>query len=526
MKMRLISALAILLAISATSQRLAAASADEIRQPAVAGSFYPQDPKELAAAVDGMIAQAGVPATQDHIVALIAPHAGYPYSGAVAAYSYAMLKGLKIHRVVVIAPSHFEEFPFASVYDGSAYATPLGKVPVDKVFAGKLASMSPLIKLSSRGHVPSEGQAEHSLEVELPFLQRTLSDFEVVPVVMGEQSYEASRALGVALAQLIQGSDTLIVASSDLSHYHPYDEASTLDHKTLNAISEWDYLTLSRNFQMRIWEACGGAPIVAAMIAAERLGATRANVLKYANTGDVTGDHSRVVGYGAVALLQTSNQRAVEQPHFSLSRAEKQRLLDIARRAVETAIKENKVIELPADLSQSLTQDRGAFVTIRKNGELRGCVGYTGSIKPLALTVRDVAILAALRDTRFPPVTASELPQLKYEVSVLSPMRHILDTKQVRVGEHGLLMKNGHNEGLLLPQVARDEGWDRKTLLEQTAVKAGLPANAWRDKDTDIFFFTALVFGEPAAPAVTPDEPLPQKPPSRPGDRVPGLPPR
>ena len=202
MKMRLISAFILLLAMSVTSQRLAAASSDEIRQPAVSGSFYPQDPKELAAAVDGMIARAVVPQTQDHIVALIAPHAGYPYSGAVAAHSYALLKGLKIHRVVVIAPSHYEEFPFASVYDGSAYATPLGKVPVDKVFARKLAGMSPLIKLSSRGHVPSPGRAEHSLEVELPFLQRTLSDFEVVPIVMGEQSYEASRDLGAAMPGL------------------------------------------------------------------------------------------------------------------------------------------------------------------------------------------------------------------------------------------------------------------------------------------------------------------------------------
>jgi AmmeMemoRadiSam system protein B/AmmeMemoRadiSam system protein A len=526
MKMRLISALVLLLAVAAGLSCLAAAPAEEIRQPAVAGSFYPQDPKELAATVDEMIAHAAVAAVQDHIVALIAPHAGYPYSGAVAAHSYALLKGQKIHRVVVIAPSHFEEFPFAAVYDGSAYATPLGKIPVDKVFAGKLAGMSPLVKLSSRGHAPSQGQAEHSLEVELPFLQRTLSDFEIVPVVMGEQSYEASRALGVALAELIQGSDTLIVASSDLSHYHTYDEASTVDHKTLNAIREWDYLTLSRNFQARVWEACGGAPIVAAMIAAERLGATRAEVLKYANTGDVTGDHSRVVGYSAIALLRSASPHAAEPPAFSLSRAEKQRLLDIARKAVETAVKENKLFEVPEGLSEPLMQDRGAFVTIRKNGELRGCIGYTGAVKPLALTVREVAILAALRDPRFQPVTASELPQLQYEVSVLSPMRRVLDTKQIRVGEQGLLMKNGMYEGLLLPQVATEQRWDRKTLLEQTALKAGLRANAWQDKDTDIFAFTALVFGEPTAPAVTPEGLLLPTPPMRPGDRAPGLPPQ
>ena len=152
--------------------------------------------------------------------------------------------------------------------------------------------MGPLIKLSSRGHTPTPQGAEHALEVELPCLQRVLGDFQLVPVVMGDQSYESSRALGVALAKLIQGGDTLIVASSDLSHYHPYDEAVRIDHKTLNALQDWDYLSMSRNFETRVWEACGGGPIVAAMIAAERLGANQAEVLKYANSGDITGDRS------------------------------------------------------------------------------------------------------------------------------------------------------------------------------------------------------------------------------------------
>jgi len=192
--------------------------------------------------------------------------------------------------------------------DGDAYATPLGEVRVDKAFAAQLAKMSPTIQLSSRGHTPTKEGAEHAIEVQLPWLQRVLGDFELVPIVMGEQGYEKSRALGVALAKLIQGQDTLIVASSDLSHYHPYDDAVKIDHKTLNALQEWDYFSMSNNFQARIWEACGGAPIVAAMIAAERMGANEARVLKYANTGDVTGDHSRVVGYSADVL----------QPGFAL----------------------------------------------------------------------------------------------------------------------------------------------------------------------------------------------------------------
>jgi AmmeMemoRadiSam system protein B/AmmeMemoRadiSam system protein A len=523
----LISTVVLLVGALAITTCLAGEPAQEIRQPVVAGSFYPQNPKELAATVDGLIAHASTPTTEGQIIALIAPHAGYAFSGAVAAHSYTLVKGQRVHRVVVIAPSHFEAFPFSSVYDGEAYATPLGNVPVDKTFARKLANSSPLIKLSSRGHVPSPGQAEHALEVQLPFLQQSLVDFELVPVVMGEQSYEASRALGVALAQLIRGSDTLIVASSDLSHYHTYDEASTLDRKTLNAISEWDYLTLSKNFQSRIWEACGGGPIVAAMIAAERLGATRANVLKYANTGDVTGDRSRVVGYGAVALDRTAKQRTIQEPPLSLNRQDRKQLLDIARKSVESAVRENKLFQLSGDWSQNLMQDRGAFVTIRKNGAIRGCVGYTAPVQSLALTVRDVAALAALRDPRFPPVAASELSQLQYEVSVLSPFHRVSDISQIRVGGDGLLMKNGSDEGLLLPQVASEQRWDRKTLLDQTAMKAGLPANAWRDKDTDIFTFSALVFGEAAAPAVLiPEDPFSRKPTNRPGDLGQDLPQR
>jgi hypothetical protein len=262
---------------------------------------------------------------------------------------------------------------------------------VDQAFAAKLAKASPLIKLSGVGHTPSAERPEHALEVQLPFLQRVLGQFQLVPVIMGDQSYDACRALGVALAKLVAGTNTLIVASSDLSHYHTYDEAVRLDHKTLKAIEEYDYFDLSRNLDLRVWEACGGGPIVATMIAAERLGATQAKLLHYANSGDTTGDHSRVVGYGAVALVKA---------------------------------------------------------------------------------------------------------QLQYEVSVLSPLRRVLDVKEIEVGKHGLVMRHGDQEGLLLPQVPVEEKWNRLTFLEQTCRKAGLPADAWKDPDTDIFMFTALVFGD------------------------------
>ncbi|HEY4934847.1 MAG TPA: AmmeMemoRadiSam system protein B [Terriglobales bacterium] len=475
----------------------------KVRQPGVAGAFYPANPDELKNMVDGFLAKAQVSPTADPLIALIAPHAGYLYSGGVAAFSYAALKGRTFQRVVIIAPSHYDEFLFSSVYEGDAYATPLGKVAVDKEFAAKLADGN-TVRLSGRGHERSGEQSEHSLEVQLPFLQRTLGQFQLVPIIMGDQSYEASRALGVALAKLIGNSDTLIVASSDLSHYHPYDEASTIDHNTLHAIESWDYYDLSRNLQSRVWEACGGGPIVAAMMAAERLGANRAELLKYANSGDVTGDRSRVVGYSAWALYKSAAKSA-NAPAVALTSKEQQELLSVARKSAETFVRERKQYN-PPPASPALQQDRGAFVTINKNGELRGCIGYIAPLEPLIETVRDVAAYAASRDPRFPPVTAVELGDLQYEVSVLSPLRRVLDVKQIQVGQHGLLLKKGKHEGVLLPQVPGEFGWDRKTFLDELARKAGLPASVWKDEDTDIFMFTALVFGEVRLPQSTTPE--------------------
>ncbi len=480
-------------------QHVRAADSTKVREAGVAGAFYPADPKALTAMIDEMLAKAAPPPIKEPILAVVAPHAGYQYSGPVAAYTYAELKGRKFSRVVVIAPSHYEAFDFTSVYEGDAYSTPLGTVQVDKVFARQLAKMSSTMRLSSRGHDPTSAGAEHAIEVELPWLQRVLGSFELVPVVMGDQSYENSRALGVALEKLIKREskegETLVLASSDLSHYHTYDEAETIDHKTLSALAAWDYFSMSRNFQSRIWEACGGAPIVAAMIYAERMGANRAMVLKYANSGDVTGDRSRVVGYSADVFVKAPSGAAAETP-FSLSEPEKSELLALARKSVEYIVQEKNPYEPAASASQALNQERGAFTTLKKAGALRGCIGYTSAVKPLYMTVRDTATLAAIRDPRFQPVQASELPQLDYEISVLSPLRRVTDIQQIKVGEHGLLMKNGDSEGLLLPQVPVEQKWDRQTFLEQTCGKAGMSSGCWKDEDTDIFSFTAVVFGE------------------------------
>jgi AmmeMemoRadiSam system protein B/AmmeMemoRadiSam system protein A len=488
---------------------LSALSACQAQQPqkrrpaSAAGTFYPADPKELAAMVDDLLAKAVVPNLQN-VAALVAPHAGYQYSAAVAAHSYALLKGRKIERVVLISPSHLESFSFAAVYDGSAYSTPFGDVPVDLDFAAKLVKSSKQIQLSGRGHGAVAGRSEHALEVQLPFLQRALGQFKLVPIVMGDQSYALCRSLGIALAKNIQGTSTVIIASSDLSHYHSYTEASGLDTRTLRAVAEFDYLSLSQNLDTRIWEACGGGPIVAAMIAAERLGARKAQILKYANSGDVTGDHSQVVGYGAVAIYKGTGDAAAGGA--SLGEADRKELFLIAHNAVETAVRDRKLYQYSTSKLEALNQDRGAFVTLKINGELRGCIGYVSPMKPLALTVRDVAVSAALKDNRFAPVSVAELPSLQYEISVLSPMHRVLDVlKEIKIGRDGLVMVQGANMGLLLPQVPGEQGWDLTTFLEQTCAKAGLPERCWKDDRTDIFSFTAQVLEE--------HEPVPPKPP-------------
>jgi MEMO1 family protein len=475
----------------------------EAREAGVAGSFYPAEPAELKAMIDSMLAQAAVEPIPNPILAIAVPHAGYQYSGPVAAHAFATLKGHKFAHVVVIAPSHFAAFDFTSIYDGDAYITPLGAIPSDKAFAAKLAQMSSTIRLSRQGHDPSRSGVEHAIEVELPWLQRVLGEFAVVPIVMGEQSYENCRELGMALASLIQAEEagegaagnTLIVASSDLSHYHPYDEAVAMDHKTLRAVESWDYFGMIRNFDSRNWEACGGGPMVSAMIAAERMGATRAKVLKYANSGDTAGSYSHVVGYGAEVFIKSESEAETET-QFSLSDEEKKELLALARRSVERAAAGKLQYESAESSSDEFQREAGAFVTLHEFGRLRGCIGFTSAMHPLYRTVQEAAHLAAVRDPRFSPVTAGEVGNLEIEISVLSPLRRVLDIEKIEVGRHGLMMKKGMNEGLLLPQVPVEQGWDRQQFLEYTCTKAGLISDSWKDEDTDIFAFTAEVFGE------------------------------
>jgi hypothetical protein len=494
-----------------------------VRKPAVAGQFYTDDPAALRKEITGYMDAAAVPAIDGDIIAIVSPHAGYQYSGPVAAYGYRLLKGASYDAVVVISPSHVEYFPYASVFPGTAYRTPLGDVPVDATLAKLIASKSDLVKYDMKGHeVRPMQRGEHAVEVQLPFLQVALGSFKLVPIVMGDQSAQTVEALGNALAAALKGRKVLIVASSDLSHFHSDRQARTLDGDFEERLRDFDPSKLLRDLATDAAEACGGGPVAAAMIAAKALGATKCVVLHYANSGTVTGDTDNVVGYvsavmvkgkassaagstssagashagGAAEPATPAKRRPKSAEGSGLTKDDKIFLLKLARSVVEAQCTGKKLAPIVPPPSPILKENRGAFVTLTSGGQLRGCIGYIEAIKPLVTTIEEMAKAAAVDDYRFNPVRADEVPNLEIEISVLSPITEVTDPSTIVVGKHGLIMTRGAQRGLLLPQVPVQWKWDRETFLAQTCVKAGLPEDAWKQKGTTIESFTAEVFSE------------------------------
>lgn len=276
---------------------------DEIRRPVVAGQFYTDDPQALTGQIDGFLEKVPGEKIPGEIIALIAPHAGYVYSGQVAAYAYQQVRGRPFKTVIVIAPSHRASFIGASIYDRGGYQTPLGVIPVNVELAAGILGCSERINFYPHAH-----SQEHSLEVQLPFLQRVLGEFQLVPIIMGDQDQSTCQILAEAIVSSLGKEKSLIVASSDLSHYHPYDRAVEMDGAIVEAVNAFDPLRLQESLRSRESEACGGGPMITAMLAAQRLGATGARVLNYANSGDVTGDRGQVVGYMAAALFAPAKQ--------------------------------------------------------------------------------------------------------------------------------------------------------------------------------------------------------------------------
>ncbi|MDD5382086.1 MAG: AmmeMemoRadiSam system protein B [Candidatus Margulisbacteria bacterium] len=453
----------------------------EVRKPVVAGSFYPANKDELAYQVNKFLLNVPSQEIKGEIVALVVPHAGYPFSGQVAAYAYKQLEGKSYETIILIGASHRLAFDEIAVPAYDTFETPLGRVPVDRDFIRKLTKLSDRIKVNNE---PFK-QEDNSLEVQLPFLQTVQKDFKIVPIFFGNVSLANCQALAYALNLLI-GENTLIIASSDWSHYYPYDLARKLDNKGIEAVVNNDLEGYVKCLAEGETEACGAPAIITTMMLAPALGANKVELLKYANSGDVTDDRSRVVGYAAIVFYHQE---------LFLSAADKKELLRIARRTIESRLAGKKIPQFkPAE--GALTENRGAFVTLSEEGKLRGCIGYIQPVKPLYLAVQEMAVEAATGDPRFDPVKRSEFKNIKIEISALSRLKKLKDVAEIEIGRDGLFIVKGNNSGLLLPQVAVEWGWGREEFLKQVCVKAGLPEDAWQAKDAVLYHFTADVFHE------------------------------
>ena len=470
------------------------AGQQNVREPAVAGSFYPSDAGQLAKTVDDFLAKANWQKPAGKILGLLVPHAGYDYSGFVAAAGFKQLEGAAIETVILIGNSHSALFEGAAVYDKGYFKMPLGEVAIDEELAQKIIGEDKKIKADMTVHA-----AEHSLEVEIPFLQLTLKNFKLVPILLGNGTMADVKILAKAIGKNIAGKNVLVVASTDMSHYPSYKDANYADKKTYEAILSGSVGQLEKTILQLTSEnisnaqtfLCGKDAAETLMLFMQDLGAGDIKLLRYANSGDATGDKFQVVGYSAIGFY--GSQRGL-----ALDEQEQRRLLDIARQAVESVVKTGQLSSI-AETDPDLNQKYGTFVTLKKDGELRGCIGRFSDVQapPLWQGVAQMAVAAATQDPRFSPVGAGELSDLAYEVSVLGPMEKIDDWRKIELGKHGVQIKKDGRSGVFLPQVATETGWDLETFMGQLCLqKAGLTQNCWRDKDAEIYVFTAQVFGE------------------------------
>ena len=495
----------------------------KIRAPAVAGQFYPADPDKLKEKIEKYLddAKSGLELALNPR-AIIVPHAGYDYSGVVAAHAFNALKEKEIKTVVIISNSHTDYFSGIAIDDSDAWETPLGQVPLESELADRLVESSEGIKFNSDVHT-----SDHTLEVQLPFLQTVLKDgFKIVPIVFGNTGGQVYAELAAALADNL-GEDDLVVVSTDLSHYPSYADAKRIDEQTLEKIKSGDIKILeehiktveSQGIKGEQTLCCGIDGVKTLMVLAKKLDWEQTEILKYANSGDVaTGDKTRVVGYGAVAFGEKAeNRKPLDFPSTrlgtgardrqktgkseadikSLNSVQQNMLLNIAKETVEAKILGKSLPEYEIK-DERLNWQEGAFVTLKIRGELRGCIGQIiPSSKPLWQVVSDMAVSACAEDPRFPPVSKGELGRLEYEISVLSAPKQIDDWQKIEMGKHGVIIKQGYQSGVFLPQVATETGWDKETFLsELCAQKAGLHPNCYKDKATEIQIFTAQVFGE------------------------------
>ena len=487
-----------------------------VLMPSVAGSFYPADAERLRNDIAKYLESADVPAIDGEIEAIIVPHAGYVYSAPVAAHAYKAVaqqfdkqkaaKQKPLDAVIILAFDHRVRHPGVSVYYGGAVESPLGRVKVHEKIAQELLNSDSRITFTETVFA-----GEHSAEVQVPFIQTVLPGVPIVPVLFGRQSRENIDAVSKGLEMVARNYRILVVASTDLSHYNPYERAKEMDYATVEAMLACDPVKMIRYIGAHSDRMCGPGPVLAAISFAKSQGATPV-LLKYANSGDTAGDKTAVVGYAAIAFVKkagaqstghgaaasnvSANAPADEGDSYVLTDDDKKELLQLARRSVESYVLRKKVLEVDPPESPVLRENGAAFVTLKKNGQLRGCIGSMQAVEPLYKTVIAMALAAASQDPRFRPVQSEELKDIHIEISVNTPLREVSGPDEIVLGKHGVVVAKGLARGVYLPQVATETGWTKEEFLSSLcAHKAGLAPDAYK-KGAKLYVFTSIVFEE------------------------------
>jgi AmmeMemoRadiSam system protein B/AmmeMemoRadiSam system protein A len=469
---------------------------DNVKQPRLAGTWYPSGGVELGKMLDAFAAQADKPVPGRNIGVVISPHAGYAYAGPVAAFGFKAASDQKIATVIILASSHHISFHGAAVWARGEFRTPLGAVPVDEEMARRILAADPRFVERRDVYEGLADRPENSVETQIPFIQRSFPSAKILPVMVGyPPEPDVLESLASALTSVVGArQDVLVAVSVDQSHFHPDPDARRIDARGLDALESMDVQAFWNGHRDGTMEVDGFHVVTAAMLYAQKQGYVRAKVLKYATSADTTKDTGRVVGYASVILYK---DRVPVTVSGVLSKDERQALLTIARQSVEAQARGGKAAEITASLPR-LKAEQGAFVTLRKDGRLRGCIGNIIGRGPLDMTVRDMAASAAARDPRFTAVTPDELENIDIEISVLSVPRQADNIDSIELGTHGVIVSRGDSaRGVFLPQVAVETGWSKeKFLSELCSQKAGLPPDCWKDPGTKLEVFTAEVFGE------------------------------
>ena len=476
----------------------------EIRPPAVAGKFYPESSAVLKLSIEKFMGDA-LPAQAKEPRAIVVPHAGYVFSGQICADGYNQVRGREYETIVILGTNHTTPgLRKIALYPGAGFKTPLGVAPVDEKSVAALIAASPDCTADAAPHA-----REHSVEVQVPFIQVLFPKALILPAVVGQVDAALCDRFGTALAKVMNGRRVLVVASSDLSHYPSAADAEAVDRTTLEAIPSLDPAVLHATVQTQMarrirgldTSACGEAPIMAAMATAKAMGATGGRVVSYANSGDLPiGERDRVVGYGAVVLGSglepVKPPKPAAKPHeaMNLTEQDKKGLLALARETI-TRFLTVQMVPLPRGFSPAAMESRGVFVTLKKRDCLRGCIGHMMPDRPLAPLVGMMALQAAFEDPRFSRLTLQEVPELEIEISVLTPMKPVSGFGDIVVGRDGVLLQKGGCSAVFLPQVAPEQGWGLEEMLDNLSCKAGLPASAWRE-GACFYTFQAEVFGE------------------------------